>query len=167
MYILKNPMRYLTREELIYINGLLLNKVNILSGTRQVRDIPLLDAAVVRPTASAFGQDAYPTVRDKAAALLHAVARNHPFADGNQRTATVAALFFLRVNWEHVTWTQRDALTMIGRVAEGQASLDALASWLTTEPCPPSPEPDADTDMRLIHEIVEEQRWLLHELERR
>jgi death-on-curing protein len=160
-------MRYLTREELIYINGLLLNKVDILSGTRQVRDVLLLDSAVVRPEASAFGQDAYPTLRDKAAALLHAVARNHPFADGNKRTATVAALFFLRINGEHVLWNQADALAMIVRVAEGLASLDAFAAWLTTEPCPPSPEPDAERDMAIIREIVEEQRWLLHELERR
>lgn len=160
-------MRYLTREELIYINGLLLNKVNLLSGTRQVRDVLLLDGAVVRPTASAFGQDAYPTLRDKAAALLHAVARNHPFADGNKRTATVATVFFLCVNGEHVTWLQEEALTMIIRVAEGLESLDGLASWLTTEPCPPAPEPDAEADMMLIQQIVEEQRWLLHELERR
>ena len=51
----------------------------------EVRDIGLLESAATRPGASAFGADAYPTLHDKAAALLHSIVRNHALADGNNR----------------------------------------------------------------------------------
>src|SRR5579871_620232 len=129
-------MRYLTLSELIYINGTLLNKPEILSGWQQIRDIQLLDAAAARPMTSAFGEDAYPTLREKAAALLHSLTRNHPFTDGNKRTATVGIVMMFRVNGQAVIWQQDDALTMILRVAEGQASLDQAAAWFPLKDCP-------------------------------
>lgn len=63
-----------------------------------VADEGLLQAAVARPRASVFGDDAYPTLWDKAAALLHSLAHNHAFVDGNKRTAWVSAWAFLRLN---------------------------------------------------------------------
>lgn len=159
-------MRYVTISELIYINGLLLKRQDIASGKQKIRDIELLQAAVARPEASAFGADAYPTLREKAAALLHSLARNHPFTDGNKRTATVGLVFMLRVNGETVTWTQDDALATILRVAEGKAEVDEIAAWLPLTPSAYDGEPDAETDMRLIAGIIEEQRGLLDELER-
>ena len=56
-----------------------------MSGKQKIRDIDLLLAAEQRPQSSAFGQDAYQTIEEKSAALLHSVARNHPFKDGNKR----------------------------------------------------------------------------------
>jgi death on curing protein len=159
--------RYLTLSELIYINGTVLNRPDITAGTQEIRDIQLLDAAVARPAASAFGEDAYPTLRAKAAALLHSVARNHPFADGNKRTATVAAAFMCRVNGQPVIWEQAEALDMILRAAEGKCSVEEFAAWLPLAETPYSLPPDSDGDMRLIAAIIEEQRWLLNELEQR
>ncbi len=63
-----------------------------------VADEGLLQSAVARPQTSAFGDDAYPTLWDKAAALLHSLARNHAFVDGNKRTAWASAWAFLRLN---------------------------------------------------------------------
>jgi death on curing protein len=63
-----------------------------------VADEGLLQSAVARPRASVFGDDAYPALLDKAAALLHSLARNHAFVDGNKRTAWAAAWAFLRLN---------------------------------------------------------------------
>lgn len=63
-----------------------------------VGDEGLLQAAIARPQASAFGDDAYPAVWDKAAALLHSLAANHPFVDGNKRSAWTAAWAFLGLN---------------------------------------------------------------------
>lgn len=63
-----------------------------------VRDAGLLASALGRPQASAFGQDAYPDLWSKAAALLHSVIRNHPFMEANKRTATALALGFLAYN---------------------------------------------------------------------
>ncbi|WP_343575618.1 type II toxin-antitoxin system death-on-curing family toxin [Mycobacterium sp.] len=63
-----------------------------------VGDEGLLQSAISRPQTSVFGDDAYPTLWDKAAALLHSLARNHAFVDGNKRTAWASAWAFLRLN---------------------------------------------------------------------
>ncbi|MBK8032837.1 MAG: type II toxin-antitoxin system death-on-curing family toxin [Chloroflexi bacterium] len=160
-------MRYLSLSELIYINGTILKNPQITSGKRHVRDIDLLQAAVLRPAASAFGKDAYPTLREKTAALLHSIARNHPFTDGNKRTATVGAVFMLAVNGERVVWEPTAALTTILQIAEGELDVPEIAEWLPLEAQSPTLLPDADADMRHIARIIEEQRWLLNELERR
>lgn len=64
----------------------------------RVGDYGLLDAAVARPQATAFGVDAYPDLFTKAAALLQSLARNHALVDGNKRTAWAAAWTFLYLN---------------------------------------------------------------------
>lgn len=69
-----------------------------LTGNRAVRDPGAVESACGRPRATAFGEDAYPTVWEKAAALMQSLARNHAFVDGNKRTAWVAAITFLEVN---------------------------------------------------------------------
>lgn len=157
-------MRYLTLSELIYINGRIMDDPNIVTGKRKVRDIDLLEAASQRPSASAFGSDAYPTLAEKAAALLHGIARNHPFADGNKRTAVLAAIFMLDVNGLRVRWEEEDALRMILDVAEGRVRWEDLAAWFPLEVCDQSPEEDAERDMRAIERLMGEHRWLLHEL---
>jgi death-on-curing protein len=63
-----------------------------------LRDFGLLDSAVARPQSSMFGQDAYPDLREKAAALMHSIVANHPFVDGNKRVGLTAALAFLSLN---------------------------------------------------------------------
>jgi death-on-curing protein len=63
-----------------------------------VRDAGLLESAVHRPSASMFGQEAYTDLFDKAAALLQSLAINHPFVDGNKRTAWVSCVVFLAMN---------------------------------------------------------------------
>lgn len=64
----------------------------------RVADYGLLDAAVARPQATAFGIDAYPDLFTKAAALLHLLARNDALVDGNKRTAWAATWTFLSIN---------------------------------------------------------------------
>ena len=158
-------MRYLTPDELIYINEQLPDEIHkILKGKQRVRDMGLLEAAALRPSTSAFGADAYPTPQEKAAALLHSLARNHPFADGNKRTATIGAIFMLEVNGLCVTWKPEEALAHIAAIAEGKLSVPEFAAWLPTEPCAPSPEPDAASDAKTIARIMAEHRWLLEEL---
>lgn len=63
-----------------------------------VRDHGLVEAACARPATTVFGDDAYPDLWHKAAALLHSLARNHALVDGNKRTATVTAWYFLACN---------------------------------------------------------------------
>jgi death-on-curing protein len=157
-------VRYPTYSELIFINGRILNDPAIQTGKKKVRDIDMLLAAEQRPQASAFGQDAYPTLPEKAAALLHSIARNHPFTDGNKRTATVGALFLLAINGEEVRWIQSEALEKIAVLAEGYLDAESFAAWLVTETGYACPEPDLEQDTTIIDRIIREQKWLLDEL---
>lgn len=161
-------MRYPTYSELIFINGKIHNDKAIMTGQQKVRDIDLLLAAAERPKASAFGQDAYPTLKEKAVALLHSITRNHPFKDGNKRTGTIGALFMLAINGERVTWEPTEALSMILNLAEGHADLAEMTTWLTTETTEETAlEADITYDTILIEQLIAEQKWLLDELAER
>ncbi|MEU5343224.1 MULTISPECIES: Fic family protein [unclassified Streptomyces] len=83
-------MHYLTLPELLNLAKRL--------GVDEVRDYGLLDSALARPQSSVFGQDAYPNVWEKAAALMESLARNHALVDGNKRIAWYATWVFLHVN---------------------------------------------------------------------
>ena len=163
-------MRYLTVDELVYVNQQVVTGEaihTIVEGKRAVRDMGLLEAAAARPEASAFGEDAYPTLTEKAAVLLHGITRNHPFADGNKRTATVAALFMLAVNGQQVTWSAEAALEWIVAVAEGKQTVEAFVGWLaavTVDAGAPLTEPDANRDAALIATLISQHAWLLGEL---
>src|SRR5258708_29250981 len=147
-------MRYLTISELVYINGKVLNNQQIISGKQQIRDVALLDAAAARPGARAFGEDAYPTLSQKVAALFHSVARNHPFTDGNKRSATVAAIFMFQVNGQRVAWEPEEALGVILSVAEGRRDMNSMAAWFPLDPTPGSLEENAEKDMTPISPLL-------------
>ena len=117
-------MRYLTVEEVLDINA------EVLGGRHALRDRGLLESAVARPRASAFGRDAYPDLLSKAAALLHSLTLNHAFVDGNKRTAVLATLVFLDLNGYIICWDQREALDFILRLAERQVDLDEVIDFL-------------------------------------
>ncbi len=92
----------------------------------QVRDIGLLESAVARPQATAYGRDAYPTIRDKAAALVHSLTRNHALVDGNNRLALAGVIAFYGVNGLRLTLSNDDAYLLIVDIAEGR--LDEVAA---------------------------------------
>ena len=122
--------RYLNVVEMMIINE------EIIGRQSQLRDVDLLEAAVLRPQSSAFGADAYPTIIDKAAALFHSLSRNHAFVDGNKRTSTIALIMFLRVNGYQVQWAPEQALEMILEIATGGHDLDAITAWLEANVIP-------------------------------
>ena len=158
--------RYVSYSELIFINGRILNDPAIQAGKQKVRDIDLLLAAEQRPQSSAFGQDAYGTLAEKAVVLLHSLARNHPFKDGNKRSAVLAMLFMLEINGWGVRWEPAEALDKILDMAEGRCAWEAFAAWLPLVPLDsaPVPEPDLDRDVARIDRLIAEHRWLLDEL---
>lgn len=91
-----------------------------------VRDHGLLESALARPQATVFGEDAYPTVHEKAAALLHSVARNHALVDGNKRLALAAVVAFYGMNGLRLTLTNDEAYDLVIDVATG--TLDEIAN---------------------------------------
>ncbi|WP_377270819.1 type II toxin-antitoxin system death-on-curing family toxin [Peterkaempfera sp. SMS 1(5)a] len=93
-----------------------------------VRDYGLIEAALARPQASVFGADAYPTFHEKAAALLHSLARNHALIDGNKRTAWVATRIFYAVNDLELRPPDVDsAESLVLAVARGEMDVPAIA----------------------------------------
>jgi death on curing protein len=103
-------------------------------GTPAVIDIGLLDAAAHRPQASAFGQDAYPTIHEKAAALLDAVVRHHALVDGNERLGWAATVVFYDLNGIDLRPSSVDEVVeLVVAVAAGHVELgklsERLASW--------------------------------------
>lgn len=89
-----------------------------------------LQSAVFEARQGAFGQDLYTTLPDKSAALLRGIARNHPFKDGNKRTAVVTADVFLIVNGFYVSPPQLDLVDLTLEVAQGQTELSEIAAHL-------------------------------------
>lgn len=103
-----------------------------------VRDAGLLAAAAARPRVTVFGDDAYPTFEDKAAALLHSLVRHHALVDGNKRLAWAAARVFHLLNGRDIACTVDEAERLMLRAAAGELDVPDLAGWLRTYGTPPS-----------------------------
>ena len=101
------------------------------AGDVVVGDYGLLESALARPRASVFGQDAYPDLHLKAAALKHSLARNHALVDGNKRLAWTACRTFLAINGEWISAPQDERFDFVIRVATGfEPDLDTIAEQL-------------------------------------
>jgi death on curing protein len=96
-----------------------------------VGDYGLLESALARPRASVFGQDAYPDLHSKAAALLHSLARNHALVDGNKRLAWTACRTFLAINAHWISAPEDERFDFVIGVATGaMTGLDEIAERL-------------------------------------
>lgn len=103
-------------------------------GSADVRDIGLMQSAVARPQATAFGAEAYPGLDEKAAALLQSIVAGHPLVDGNKRLGWVAVRLFYRMNGVDVRPPSDHAYDLIVAVASGDlrdvpAIAERLAQW--------------------------------------
>lgn len=107
------------------LDSLLHVATRVLETEPVVRDYGLLESALARPQASAFGEDAYPGIHEKAAALLHSIARNRALLDGNKRLALAATIAFLGVNGVRLTLSNDAAYDFVISVATGD--LDDVA----------------------------------------
>jgi death-on-curing protein len=107
------PVEYLDLDDLLTVAEA------ILGHPPQVRDYGLLEAALARPAATVYGQDAYPSLVEKAAALLLSLVNNHALVDGNKRLGWIGCLLFLSMNDQEV-WVDPDADTaFVLSVADG------------------------------------------------
>ena len=113
-------MIFLELEELLYVADRALGLAPV------VRDHGLLESALGRPQATVFGEDAYPSIHEKAAALLHSLARNHALVDGNKRLALAATIAFYGMNGMRLELTNDEAYDLVVRVATGE--LDEVAA---------------------------------------
>jgi death-on-curing protein len=118
-----NPIDYLTVDDLLEIAAGVVGHV-------EVRDVGLLASATARPAATVFGAEAYPSFPEKVAALLHALARNHPLLDGNKRLAWSAARVFCLMNGRDLRLGVDEAESMMLALATGSLDLPDLAPMI-------------------------------------
>ena len=122
-------MRYLTPTDLIAIHELLMAEFGGMRGVTEA-GFGRLEAAAAAPQASMFCEELYAGVPSKAAALCQAIARAHPFTDGNKRVALVALDLFLEANGAALTATNDEAYAVIMALARGEMEHARLVAWV-------------------------------------
>ena len=119
-------MKYLSPEQVLFIHSRIIDTTG---GSHGIRDIGLLQSSVSRPKATFDGKDLYPDVFRKAAALMESLARDHPFIDGNKRTAITSTAIFLGMNGYRLETTQKELERFTLSVAVGRVQFDDIAAW--------------------------------------
>lgn len=117
---------FLTPQQLLFIHARLIDSTG---GGHGIRDLTLLESAVARPQATFDGRELYPDIFLKAAALMESLAQNHPFIDGNKRTAITAAALFLQQNGYRLETTNAELERFTLHVVNHHPPLTEIASW--------------------------------------
>jgi len=114
---------YLELEDLLEIGRALISDF-------RVKEIGLLESALARPRTTIFGKDAYETFEEKAASLLHSLARNHSLVDGNKRLAWTATRIFCLMNGYDLDYTTDSAEQLVIGTAIGKYDVAQIAPLL-------------------------------------
>ena len=120
---------FLTLDEVFSLHA---EQIRLFGGASGIRDIGLLESAVGSAEATFDGAFLHETIFAMAAAYLHGICRNHPFLDGNKRTAVAAALTFLEMNGIEVDADEDAFYELVIGVAEGRVSKAAVSVFLET-----------------------------------
>jgi len=120
-------MIILTIDEVIELH----EKITIATGgSPGIREMGLLESAVLGCYQSFSGEDLYPTVVEKAGRMAYAVCKNHPFIDGNKRTAVTSMLVILRMNDIELSFTQQELITFGLGIADGSIDYEDIVAWI-------------------------------------
>lgn len=120
-----DPVEFLDLDDVV---GL---AIALLGDPAPIREIGLLGSAVARPQTTAFGEDAYPDIWTKAAALLHSIVKNQALVDGNKRLGWFATAVFLEINGIKISKASNDNVyDLVIEVAAGQPTIEAIAKRL-------------------------------------
>ena len=120
-------MRFLTLGEVLALHRRILAESG---GRAGVRDLGAIASAISQPRLSVGGQDAYPTLLEKVAALGYSLIRNHGFVDGNKRIAHAAMEVFLVMNGIAIRAPADEQEHFMLSLAAGEVSREALTDWL-------------------------------------
>ena len=120
-------MNYLYPKQISYLHQQI---VEVSGGSGGLRDEGLLESAVYRPQATFGGQDLYPDLFSKAAALGHSIIHNHPFVDGNKRVGFEAMRLMLKLNRYDLKASMDEKFKFVMAIAEGKLREQAIADWL-------------------------------------
>jgi death-on-curing protein len=120
-------VKYLTAGQVLFIHSRLIDETG---GSHGIRDVGLLQSAVSRPKATFGGKDLYPDMFHKAAAFMESLIKNHPFIDGNKRTAITSVGIFLQRNGYLLETAQRELEQFTLSVTTGNTSFDDIVRRL-------------------------------------
>ena len=120
-------MKYLTPQNVIQIHFEIIEATGGLQG---LRDVGLLESAVLRPQATFGRKDLYSTLILKAAAFVHSLLLNHVFVDGNKRTATIAMIEFLILNGKEFKATNKEVVNFALWVENKKPTIEQIADWI-------------------------------------
>ncbi|MBU3688906.1 MAG: hypothetical protein B7C54_00785 [Acidimicrobiales bacterium mtb01] len=122
---MSRPVEYLDLDDVLSLAR------SLLGDPPPIRDVGLLGSAVARPQTSVFGEDAYPDVHSKAAALLQSIVNNHPLVDGNKRLGWLATAVFLELNGVRASSATNDEVfDFVIWVTSSNPELDAIVHRL-------------------------------------
>ena len=116
--------KFLSLDEVLELHA---DQISSFGGSPGVRDEGLLESALAQPQATFGGQFLHPTISEQAAAYLYHIAMNHPFIDGNKRTAFAVMDTFLRLNGCALNLTDDRAYDLVMRVARGTMTKEELS----------------------------------------
>jgi len=122
-------MNYVSVEQVLFIHARLISETG---GMHGVLELGLLLSAVARPQATFDGQDLYPDIFSKAAALLESLVGNHAFVEGKKRIAITSAGLFLGINGYRLTSNNQQLEDFTLQCARHAVSLDEIARWLVS-----------------------------------
>jgi len=117
---------YLTPEQVLFLHSRLIAETG---GGHGIRDLGMLLSALGRPQATFDEKDLYPDLLVKATVLMDSLVRNHPFVDGNRRTAITAVGIFLRINGFRLVVDNNEMVWFTLACAQSQPSLDEITDW--------------------------------------
>lgn len=121
------PPEFVLNADVLDIHQRQIERFGGMSG---IRDSGLLESALAQPQATFFGEFLHPTIPDQAAAYLYHLAKNHPFVDGNKRTAFATMIAFLTINGYDLNLSQNKAYALVMRVAQGEMTKEELSAFL-------------------------------------
>jgi death-on-curing protein len=118
---------YVTLDEVIAIHDSMIEEYG---GSHGIRDIGLVQSAISRPQASFAGEDLYPSIFDKAAALFHSLMFNHAFVDGNKRTTISVTARFLAINDYALEADDKEFVQFPLHVENQHLDIETIGKWL-------------------------------------
>ncbi|MEZ5140192.1 MAG: Fic family protein [Acidimicrobiales bacterium] len=122
---MSDPVEFLDLDDLLDL------AIRLLGNPPPVRDVGLLGSAVARPQTTVGGEDAYPSIWLKAAALLQSIVGNHALIDGNERLGWLATAVFLELNGASVASATNDAVfDLVMSIATGASTVEGVADQL-------------------------------------
>jgi death-on-curing protein len=123
-------MNILNLDQLLEIHTLLINETG---GANELRDLGRLEAAIATQTQNVFGQELYQNEIEKSAAIIRSIIADHPFVDGNKRTAVLAGLTFLNINNIKIELSKGELEDFAVKIAVEKLDISIISSWLSSK----------------------------------